>query len=228
VRFFRIVLPVMIILMAGQASAQYLGQMSPASILPTGTGKIGGYFIGADHASAVVGSVRYGFSQYTEGRFRMGFIDEDGKNTNPHMIVGLDGKYMLWKYSKSPASGPEGGSSTYNNPCDLSVGGFVEYARLNFDNVLGLGGSVIASIPYRFSNNSVIEPYARFNLRYQRMEIADYYVLDVKFGGGSSSDFEIGLNVGALFSVTPLVDITAEFQLDDEMAFMLGIDIAAF
>lgn len=228
VRLFGIIVPVAILLMVGQASAQYLGQMSPASILTTGTGKIGGYFIAADNASAVVGSVRYGFSRYTEGRLRFGFIDEDGKNTDPHIILGVDAKYMLWEYSRYSGEVSEGGSSTYKNPCDLSIGGFAEYARLNFHSVLGLGGSAIASIPYQFKNNSAIEPYARLNLRYQRVEGKDFYVLGVRHEGESHSDFEIGLNVGALFSVTPLVDFTAEFQLDDETAFMLGIDIAAF
>jgi len=227
VRILRIVLPVVILLIAGQASAQYLGQMSPASILTTGTGKLGGYFIGAEDANAVVGSVRYGFSDYTEGRFRFGFIDEEGKNTDPHIIIGIDAKYMLWKYGKYSAA-TDSGPSSYSNPFDLSIGGFVEFARMNFEDVLGIGGSVIGSIPYQFRNNSVIEPYARFNLRYQSNESNDYYYLNKKYDGVSSSDFEIGLNIGALFSVTPLVDFTAEFQLDNSLAFMLGIDIAAF
>lgn len=229
VRVLRILLPVIIMLMAASASAQYLGQMSPASILDNGTGKIGGYFIGAENANAVVGSIRYGFSDYTEGRFRLGFIDQEGRNTDPHIILGLDAKYLLWKYTESSGTASEGESASYKNPFDLSIGGGLEFAKMNNSSILGLGVSVIGSIPYRFENNSVIEPYARFNLRYQRLDIGDYYnPLGHKIEGGDDSDFEIGLNIGALFSVTPLVDFTAEFQLDDETAFMLGIDIAAF
>jgi hypothetical protein len=214
--------------MAGTASAQYLGQMSPASVINNGTGKIGGYFIGAEHANAVVGSIRYGLSDYTEGRFRFGFIDEEGKNTDPHVILGLDAKYLLWKYTKSSGPETEGQSAGYNNPFDLSTGAGLEYAKMEGWDVFSIGGSVMGSIPYRFENNSVIEPYARLNLRYQRNASEDYYIAGVKYDGDSSSDFELGLNLGALFSVTPLVDFTVEVQIDDETAFMLGIDFAAF
>jgi hypothetical protein len=215
--------------MAGSASAQFLGQMSPASILDYGTGRVGAYYIGAENADAVIGSVRYGLSSVTEGRFRFGFIDQDGRNTDPHVILGLDGKYLLWDYKGSSSTTGDAGSSGYKNPFDLSLGGGIEYAKLNNSSIMGLGLSVIGSMPFRFSNNSVIEPYARFNIRYQRLDIDDFYdPLGNKIEGGDDSDFEIGLNIGALFSVTQLVDFTAEFQLDDENAFMLGIDIAAF
>jgi len=226
VRVIKFILTVLVVLTAANASAQYLGQMSPASVLDNGTGKIGGYFIGAEHANAVVGSVRYGFGDYTEGRFRMGFIDQEGANTDPHIILGLDAKYLLWKYTRSSGD-VSGGAGNYNNPFNLSVGGGMEYSKLTGSDLLGLGGFAIASIPYQFKNNSVIEPYARFGLRYQRASVDEFYIDNVKYGG-SSSDFKVGLNLGALFSVTPLVDFTAEFQIDEEVAFMLGIDVAAF
>ena len=112
----------------------------------------------------------------------------------------------------------------------MSVGAALEYAKLNRSSVLGVGGSVIASLPFRFKNNSAIEPYAAFNLRYQHNKADDYVdELGTRHDGPSESDFEIGLNLGALFSVTQLVDFTAEFQLADyQNAFMFGIDIAAF
>lgn len=215
-----------VLITAGTASAQFLGQMSPASVLPSNTGKIGGYFVTAEDAFAVVGSFRYGFGPYTEGRFRLGFIDEEGRHTDPHIILGVDAKYLLWKFSEGAAGETSGGA--YNNPIDLSVGASMEYAVLQWSDVLGIGGSVIASRPFYFQNRTSIEPYARFNMRYQRNHADVYYFEDRRYDGYSDSDFEIGLNIGALFSVTPLVDFTAEFQLDDQTAFMLGIDIAAF
>lgn len=215
-----------VLMTAATASAQFLGQMSPASVLPTNAGKVGGYIVSAEDAFAVVGSFRYGFSPYTEGRFRLGFIDQEGPDTDPHAILGVDAKYLLWKFSEGTSGDMSGG---YNNPIDLSLGAGMEYAALEGGNVLGLGGSVIASRPFVFRNGSSIEPYSRLNLRYQRNEADDYYDQNgVRHDGRSDSDFEIGLNLGALFSVTPLVDITAEFQLDDQNAFMIGIDIAAF
>jgi hypothetical protein len=218
----------LIVLLTGTASAQFLGQMSPASIIDNGTGKAGAYFVAAEDAFAVAGSVRYGFGDYTEGRFRFGFIDQDGKDTDPHIIIGLDVKYLLWQFEKDANTGTAE-SSGYNTPFDLSLGFFSEYAQLEDFDVLGLGVSTIGSMPFRFQNGSVIEPYARFNLRYQHVSSDDIVVGGVTTREGvSDGDFEIGLNIGAMFSVTPVVDFTAEFQLDDQTAFMFGVDIAAF
>lgn len=211
---------------AGSASAQYLGQMSPASILPTNTGKVGGYFEYADNASAVIGSIRYGFGPFMEGRFRLGFIDQEGPNTDPHIILGIDTKYLLWKFNEGTTGGTSGGA--YANPIDLSIGAGMEYAKLQGNDVLGIGGSVIASRPFYFQNRSSIEPYGRLNLRYQRNHRDAFYRDNQRINASSNSDFEVGLNIGALFSVTPLVDFTAEFQLDDQDAFMLGIDFVVF
>jgi len=220
--FFLIVLS----LFAAGVSAQYLGQMSPASILEANTGKAGAYFSTGDEAFAVVGSVRYAFGNYTEGRFRLGLIDEDGSNTDPHIIVGIDGKYSLWKYGGSAGTGSSG---TYNNPLDLALGFGFEFAQLEWSTDLGLGGSVIGSIPYHFRNNTSIEPYARLNLRYERIDYDSRVFPDrPRLDDYSESNFEVGLNVGALFSVTPLVDFTAEFQLDNQLAFLFGVDFAAF
>jgi hypothetical protein len=215
-----------VLMLTATASAQFLGQMSPASVLPTNAGKVGGYIVSAENAFAVVGSFRYGFSPFTEGRFRLGFIDEDGPHTDPHVIMGVDAKFLLWKFSEGTSGSSSPGA--YRNPIDLSLGASMEYAALERSDVLGMGGSAIASRPFEFTNGSSIEPYARLNLRYQRVGYDDYYDNNVRVSGGSDSDFKVGLNVGALFSVTPLVDFTAEFQLDNSNAFMLGIDIAAF
>ncbi len=217
-RVYKIVLVVFLFVAAGNASAQFLGQMSPASIVETETGKAGGYFILADDAVAIVGSVRYGLSQYTEGRFRLGLLDPDGKDADPGVIVGADIKYLLWEYIK-PSGTDSTGTTEYNNPFDLSLGGAVEYAKMDYGGILGIGGSFIASAPYKLRNRSVIEPYARLNIRFEHVQ------LDKQ---DDESDIEIGLNLGALFSVTPLIDFTAEFQLDDQNAFMLGVDVVAF
>lgn len=198
----------MMMLLAGAASAQYLGQMSPASVLENGSGKIGGYVILDEDATGVVGSLRYGFSDYVEGRARLGFFDPDHGDMG--VILGGDFKYLLWKYKEN------------QNPFDLSLGGFAEYSDNGDVSVLGLGGSVIGSIPFKLKNNSVIEPYARVNLRMQRTSI------DLRDGDASDTELKGGVNLGALFSVTPLVDFTAEFQIDDTWAFLIGVDFIAF
>jgi hypothetical protein len=197
--------------------------MSPAAVVDANTGKAGGYFVAAEDAFAVVGSCRYGFGSYTEGRFRLGLIDQDGPETDPHLILGVDVKYALWDYGAT-GSGKSAPGTQYENPIDLSLGFFAEYATLESSRILGLGGGVITSRPFPLGNRSTIEPYGRFNIRYENTELRR----DTPFGFKKGDDLEVGLNIGALFAVTPLVDFTAEIQIDEQVAFMLGIDIAAF
>lgn len=204
-KLHKIIIACVLMTAAASASAQYLGQMSPASIIDNGTGKMGGYAIIAEHATGVVGSLRYGFSEYVEGRARLGFIDPEAGDMG--LILGGDFKYLLWKYKEA------------GNPFDLSLGGFLEYSGLDAFSLLGVGGSVIGSIPFHLENNHTIEPYARVNLRMQRVSFDR---------GGSDSELKGGVNLGALFSVTQLVDFTAELQIDDEVAFLIGVDFAAF
>ncbi|MCP4568170.1 MAG: hypothetical protein GY841_11385 [FCB group bacterium] len=215
---WKVFIVTVLILAAGNVSAQFLGQMSSADVVDLNTGKAGGYVVLADGATAVVGSVRYGFSEYIEGRGRFGFIDPDGGDMS--IIFGADFKYQLWGYNQP------------DYPFDLALGGFLEYADLSHSSLLGVGGSVIGSLPLAMKNNHSIEPYARFNLRMQRVSVDDFTVTTglgtetVK--GGSDSELKLGLNVGAVFSVIDLVDFTAEIQIDDDTAFLLGIDILAF
>jgi len=192
--------------------------MSPASVLNVSTGKTGGYLIVAEDATAVVGSIRYGFSEFVEGRARLGLIDPEGGDMS--FILGGDFKYQLWS-TRDP-----------KNPFDLALGGFLEYADLDMSSLLGVGGSVIASYPFVLKNQRTIEPYGRFNLRIQRVSTDDYTVTTgtgtYTQKGASDSKLKLGLNLGALFQVTDLVDFTAEIQLDDQTAFLIGIDLAAF
>lgn len=203
-------LAVVLLAFAGGASAQFLGQMSPASTLAAGTGKLGGYVVIHDDATAFVGSLRYGFNPDLEGRLRLGLIDFEGANTDPHPILGGDVKYRLWKYKE------------HSNPFDLSLGGGLEYSAANHYNYFSLNGSVIGSIPFELSNSTTIEPYSRVNLRYQ------HYSVDAGFGSASSSDLKVALNVGALFALTRYVDLTSEIQIDDNFAFLIGVDFLAF
>jgi hypothetical protein len=205
-RKLKVILTVGLLISASSASAQYLGQMSPGSTLDPNTGKLGGYAIMHEDATAAVGSVRYGFSDGFEGRLRLGIIDPDGP-ADVQFIFGGDFKYRLWKYKQS------------NNPFDFSFCGALEYAGLDYSNVLGLGGGVVGSIPINFRNNTSLEPYVGLHLRYQHTSVE---------GGDGKSDLKAGLNLGAAFAATRYVDFTAELQIESEVAFMIGVDFAAF
>lgn len=201
---------------SGVASAQFLGQMTPASTLPVATGKLGGYVVLHENATAVVGSLRYGFSDDFEGRFRLGLIDYDVPDSDIQVVLGTDVKYRLWKYQQN------------NNPFDFSVGANMEYAGADPGNVFGLGGFVVGSVPVVLSNNTTLEPYGRLGLRYQRVSFGDQRDLDGR-KIDAESDLKASLSVGALFAATKYVDFTAELMIDDDdVAFLLGVDFAAF
>jgi hypothetical protein len=103
-----------------------------------------------------------------------------------------------------------------------------EYAGRDPGNVFGLGGFVVGSVPVILSNNSVLEPYSRLGLRYHRVGFGD---ARDPFGRryDATSDLKASFSVGALFAATKYVDFTGELMIDDDaVAFLLGVDFAAF
>lgn len=219
VRFFRLaVILAIVVFTYGSSSAQFLGQMCPGSVPDVGHGKVGGYFIVAEDATATVGSMRFGVFDDMEARIRFGLIDEERDNipTAFHAIVGADLKYLIWSQGQSAA------------PFDIAIGGAFEFAQLQTYEVVGVGFSTIGSLAHTFNDNYAIEPYISFNLRLEYEEYYDWHINNKNRTGYSESDFEAGFNVGALFSIAKMVDVTAEFQYGHHAAGMLGISFTAF
>ena len=201
-------------LFAGSASAQFLGQMSPASVLETGHSNIDSYVIIGEHMVGVVGGWTYGFSQFVEGRARLGFVDPDGGDMS--VILGGDMKYLLLPYKEN------------ENNFDFSLGGGFEYTKLAIAKYLSVHGSAIGSMPVALKNGKSIEPYARVTLRMQHVSEDEIIVLGTKVSGGSDTKLKIGAAVGAKFKVIDLTDFTAEIQIDEDFAFLLGITLLEF
>ncbi len=217
-RYFPIVIGIILVTFSGPVSAQFLGQMTPASVIGDGVGAGGGYiYVGEDNTS-FVGSLKYGLNRYTEGRLRLGLIDSDFGDMG--VILGGDLKYQIWNYNKYDTSNV--------NPFDLALGFGVEFANPENVSFFSVGGSIIGSIPIAMKNKRTIEPYARLNFRIQHFSIDDYNVGTLKVKGGSDTGLEVGANLGAMFSLTDLVDFTIEIQLDDETAILFGIDLMKF
>ena len=219
VRFFRLAITLAIVVfIAGSSSAQFLGQMCPGSVPEVGHGKIGAYFIAAEDASAAVGTIRIGVFDDLEARLRFGLIDEERDNipTAFHAIVGADFKYLIWGHGQSAA------------PFDIAIGGAFEFAQLQTYEVVGLGVSTIGSLAHTFNDSYAIEPYISFNLRLEYEEFYDLQIIRKHDKVGSESNFEAGFNVGALFSIAKMVDVTAEFQYGHHAAGMLGISFTVF
>lgn len=217
-RFLPIVICLMLVALSGPISAQFLGQMTPASVIGNGVGSGGGYVIVGDHYTSFIGSLRYGMNSYTEGRLRLGLIDPDRGDMG--VILGGDVKYQIWDYNKYDSGNV--------NPFDLAMGFGIEFANPENVSFFSFGGSIIGSIPITLKNKRTIEPYGRINFRIQHVSIDDFMVNGMKVGGGSDTELEVGMNFGAMFSLTDLVDFTVEVQVDDETAILLGVDLFRF
>ncbi|MCK5127776.1 MAG: hypothetical protein KAR42_16085 [candidate division Zixibacteria bacterium] len=209
-----------VVLFSSSVSAQLLGQMAPASNLDAGASNIGSYLILAEHATGVVGSYRYGFSSDIEGRARLGFIDPDGGDMS--VLVGADLKYLLWNARPAAQQSKDG------YPFTFSLGTGFEYSKLGYAKYLGIYGAAIGSFPIRLQNGHSIEPYGRLSLRMQRVSVDSYNFGGQSFGGGSDTKLKIGANIGAEFHVIDLTSFTAEIQIDDDFAFMFGIELFSF
>jgi hypothetical protein len=187
------------------------GTLNPASTCGYGVGFLGGYAGLGDDATTLFGMLSYGFSDYTEGRLKLGFSDPDEGNANPRLLIGADLKYQFMDYN----------SKSKRQPFDMAIAGFFEYVDYDGSSYLQLGGNFIASIPYRLSSGQRLIPYAALNLRLDRNSNHDPH-------HGSHSDFEGGVNLGAKYELTQEMNIYGELQIDDNTAFFTGLEFRIF
>ena len=190
------------------------GNLTTADACGFGIGYVGGFAGLADNGTTLFGTVTYGFSDYTEGRAKIGFFDADVKNADPELVLGVNFKYEFMDYY----------DRNRNYPFDLAFGTFLEYLSYESGSVLQLGGESIGSIPFRFESGRRLIPYARLNLRLERVAW-DY---DGPGGDGSESNFKLGLNAGTKFEMSESFNLYGEFQLDGNDGLFFGVEFRAF
>lgn len=190
---------------AGMAS----GYLATADACGFGVGYIGGFAGILDDGTSLFSSLTYGFSEYTEGRIKIGFIDGEGEASDPELLFGADFKYEFMDYNDKNGA----------QPLDMAFGGFLEYFDSGYFSVLQIGGNLIASIPYRFQSGSRLIPYGRAGLRMEK------YSAD---SGVDDTDFQFGLNLGAKYELTTDMNLYAEFQADGLLGLFLGLDVRMF
>lgn len=195
--------------MAGSSAGMFTGCLTTADASGPGVGYFGGFVGFGDHVATVYGTFTYGMAEYTDIRFKLGFSDPDAPQSDPRIMLGFDFKYELMDYE----------DTLHKNPFDLAAGAFIEYADFEFSPLLQLGGDLIGSIPYRFKSGQKIIPYARLNVRMERVD---------PDGHDANTDFEAGLNFGAKFELTQDFNLYGEFQIDGNTGIYLGMDIRAF
>ncbi|SYZ73653.1 conserved exported hypothetical protein [Candidatus Zixiibacteriota bacterium] len=184
------------------------GALSTAEASGFGNGYLGVFGAFGDNANSFFGTISYGFSNYTDGRFKIGFSDPDGPGTNPQLFIATDLKYQFMNYN----------DKSHKQPLDMAVGGLLEYVDYDPVTMLQLGGFLTGSIPYRFNNGTRLIPYGRLNFRLER----------ASYDGHSQSDFEAGLNLGTKYEWTHDVNMYGEIQIDGNTSLYLGMEFRAF
>ncbi|MEW5925295.1 MAG: hypothetical protein AB1746_15035 [Candidatus Zixiibacteriota bacterium] len=187
----------------------FTGNLTTADAVGTGVGYFGGFVGFGDNMSTVYGTFTYGMAEYTDIRFKLGFSDIDYHDSDPKIMLGFDFKYEIMDYD----------DTLHKNPFDFAAGAFLEYADYDYSPMLEFGGNLIGSIPYRFKSGQKLIPYARINVRMER--------IDPEWGD-ANTDFEAGMNLGAKFEMTTDFNLYGEFELDGNTGIYLGLEVRAF
>ena len=183
----------------------FLGQLSTAEAVPSGSIDLGAYVGFYDDANALFGQFRMGAMAHSEWEIKAGVLDTEG-GSDPHVMIGTAFKYHF--YDRQENSSP-----------DMAVNAIIEYYGLDSDGSSWIFGTgLIGSYPFRLSNNSDLTPYGRLSFRVERLSVGDY----------RDSDFDIGLNLGAQYAPTWRFQIYAELQLDDQYGLIGGINFAVY
>jgi hypothetical protein len=186
----------------GGGPGGFLGQLSTAEAVPSGSIDLGAYVGFYDDANALFGQFRIGAMAHGEWEVKAGVLD----SSDPHAMIGTAFKYHF--YYRQEESSP-----------DMAVNAIIEYYGLDSDGSSWIFGTgFIASYPFRLSNNSDLTPYGRLSFRVERLSV----------GGYRDSDFDIGLNLGAQYAPTRRFQIYTEFQLDDQFGLIGGINFAVY
>jgi hypothetical protein len=192
---------------AVSAHGSAFGNFATATTLGQGKGAFG-VGVGIADATSVVGWFNYGLSTYIDGRLKLGLID----NSETEVTFGADFKYQFWS-----------ATGTVPNPLDMAVGGFFEFVDYGPLSVLQVGGDLKGSYPFTLSNNTVLSPYGRFQIRLENASWDAEWV-GPGLGSDSESELEFGVNGGVSWQLTRNITAYGEFQIDGNDGVFLGID----
>jgi hypothetical protein len=184
------------------AYSQFSGQLSTPKTLASGQSRVGGYAGIYENALGVLGQYRYGLGAYTDLGFKLGLMDLDHQNgSNAGIDLAFDGKYQVMEMR-------------LHDPIDLSIGGVTELLAVENLSILSLGGFAVGSYPVKLSNGRILEPYGRLIIRVERTDVHH----------GSSTDLQLGLNMGTAFELSKSTRAFGELQFDERFAFYMGLE----
>jgi len=184
------------------------GCLTTADAIGFGNGYFGGFVGYGEDVRIVFGSISYGFSDYTEGRFFLGLSDPDIPGENPAIAFGGDVKIEVMDYK----------DTRYNYPFDLSIGGLGEYSKYGDVSTMSLGAYAVGSLPYKLNGGRLLIPYGRLCFRGEKLK---------SFRGdmNSFSNYRFGLNIGAKYEIMKDINVYGELQLDGNRGILFGFDM---
>ena len=201
------------------ASAQFLGQLSPAPTLQKGDALLGAYLGVYEDAFSIFGQFRYGIVTYFDLGFKMGMIDLDPGSGESDAGLTMGGDVKYWFMDQSSG-----------DPLDISVGGGTEYLKVSDFSILTLGGNIITSYQIRYHDEKSVTPYGRLNIRWERQSFDKSW--HPQWGGekknGSDNDLKVALALGAELKLTSGLFLVGELEIDNNVGFIGGINYNVF
>ncbi|MGB8657210.1 MAG: hypothetical protein WCE90_05430 [Candidatus Zixiibacteriota bacterium] len=201
------------------ASAQFLGQLSPAPTLHRGDSFVGGYLGVYEHAFSLIGQYRFGMARYVDLGLKLAMVNlNSGGGDNTGLALSGDAKYWFMERATG-------------DPIDLSFGGGMEYAKISDFSIFGLGINTVGSYKIEYGKDKSVTPYGCLNLRWARTSSDKSGDGNGKEdGGGSSShsDVDVALALGAELKVSSRMHLIGELEIDDYVGFIGGINYNLF
>lgn len=190
---------------AAEGIGSMFGTMTTARAL--GMGKVDfGAGVGIADATSVFGTLTYGLSRYTDGRLKVGIVDEAD---DINLTLGADLKWQFWDVNEGR-----------REPLDLAFSGFFEYLDVQSVTAFQFGAAVIGSYPFALNNGGTLSPYGKFNVRLESLSWDTPFVGDDE----SDSDIEFGINGGVQWQATSVIGLYGEFQFDGNDGVFFGIN----
>ncbi len=211
-----VIVMIVVLFSVSSASAQFLGQLSPAPTLHKGNALLGAYLGVYEDAFSIFGQVRYGIARYFDLGLKMGMINWSPGygESKTGLTVGGDVKYWFMEQHTG-------------DPLDVSVGGGTEYLNVSDYSLFSLGGNVIASYQIRYDEGKSVTPYSRLNIRWERQKFPGSPVGGNE-GPWSDDEMDVAIALGAELKLTSDLNLVGELEIDDNVGFVGGINYNVF
>lgn len=214
--FVVIIVTATALLLVSSASAQFLGQLSPAPTVKQGEALLGAYLGVYEDAFSVFGQFRYGIARYFDVGLKMGMIrwsPEYGESSTG-LTVGGEVKYWFMEQRAG-------------DPLDASFAVATEYLDVSDFSIFSLGGNLVVSYEIGYEEGRSVTPYGRLNTRWQRKRFSDSPV-PAQEGPWSDDDLKVAVALGAEVKLASDLNLVGELEIDDNVGFVAGVYYTIF